>query len=262
MIIHASSGDNIYSGNNKDSQILDLRKIVKVKNEEIKKIILLNNLKKIEKDNLNKLILPVENIPKINFKKIEENVNNQYDFRLKKLDTENYRNPDFRRKINLFDFNQKLSPLKEFQNINLFKSIKITPHRHRNIKLDKIYRIKNSYEKERDSPKKIELKNQSPIKNIYDSPNSINSYSIKNSRNKILLNKSPSNKNNRSLNISFSKEEINLKIMEMNEKEREERKLERKRLDKIIKRKEKIQLQKSLKEIKIKEELKEQKELE
>ena len=113
MLIHGISRDYISPGNTKNTEIFDLKKIVKEKNEEKKKIILLNNLKKKEKDNLIKLILSEENITKIHNRNIKENNNNQFNYKLRQLDTENYGSPDFRKKIKIINFNQILTPIKK-----------------------------------------------------------------------------------------------------------------------------------------------------
>ena len=49
MLINTTSGNNISSRNNKDSQILDLNNLIRIKNEEKRKIIILNKLRKTEK---------------------------------------------------------------------------------------------------------------------------------------------------------------------------------------------------------------------
>ena len=207
-----------------------------------------------------KFILSEENLPKINTTKLTENTNTPFNYRLRKLDTENYGSPDFSKKINILNFNSKIVPPKKiilsekfknfkiFQNINIFNNVMMTPKSERYLNLEEQNRTKSSYE---NNIKKEEIGNHSPIN---EKQNFINLHRIDSSINKKILNNSPSIKINRSLNISFSNEDKIQKIIDRKKKEKEERKLERKKLDKIIKEREEIENQKSLEEDKINKE--------
>ena len=162
MFINDLTGNTISSEYSTDSQILDLKTIVKIKNEEIKRFNLLDELRKQEMDNFNNLFLTGLNIPKSLSRNIEEsnNDNNDSFYSLRKLETERYESPDSRNKINIQDYNELLAPakkdlfteipknLKISEDINCFKSIQISPNKNIYKKLD-VYKIKNSIKRKK-----------------------------------------------------------------------------------------------------------------